>query len=122
MEILNKYSTPNDFEYLFFNISHTHNISFAFKARKRSNKDENKKKNGAHKNEIFDYNNGLPENPLYTTSQPSEEMGNTSREKHELGLPNNRPIEPLSVYAVPNKNRSRHQMTNSRDVYAEGYK
>lgn len=52
-------------------------------------------------------------------------MGNTSREKHELGLPNNRPIEPiepLSVYAVPNKNRSRHQMTNSRDVYAQGYK
>lgn len=49
-------------------------------------------------------------------------MGNTSREKHELGLPNNRPIDPLSVYAVPNKNRSRHQMTNSRDVYAQGYK
>lgn len=44
-------------------------------------------------------------------------MGNTSREKHELGLPNNIPIEPLAVYAVPNKNRSRHQMTNSRDVY-----
>lgn len=42
--------------------------------------------------------------------------------KHELGLPNHRPIEPLSVYAVPNKNRSRHQMTNSRDVYAQGYK
>lgn len=57
MEILNKYSTPNDFEYLFVNISHIHNISFAFKARKRSNKDKNEKKNGAHKNEVFDYNN-----------------------------------------------------------------
>lgn len=70
---------------------------------------------------VFDYNNELPESPLYTNSQPSEEMGNTPGEKHELGLPNNRPIEPLSVYAVPNKNRSRHQMTNSRDVYAQGY-
>lgn len=99
MEILNKYSTPNDFEYLFL-ISH-----LLLKQGK-----------------VFDYNNELPENPLYTTSQPSEEMGNTSGEKHELDLPNNRPIEPLSVNAVPNKNRSRHQMTNSRDVYAQGYK
>lgn len=99
-----------------------HNISFAFRARKRGNKDENKKRNGALKNEVFDYNNELTENPLYITSQPAEEMVNLSGEKHELGLPNNRPIDPLSVYAVPNKNKSLHQMTNSRDVYAQVYK
>lgn len=99
MEILNKYSTPNDFEYLFL----------IFHLLLKQGK-------------VFDYNNELPESPLYTNSQPSEEMGNTPGEKHELGLPNHRPIEPLSVYAVPNKNRSRHQMTNSRDVYAQGYK
>lgn len=93
------------------------------RARKRGNKDKNKKRNGALKNEVFDYNNELTENPLYITSQPAEEMGNISGEKHELGLPNNRPIDPLSVYAVPNKNKSLHQMTtNSRDVYAQVYK
>lgn len=99
---------------------HMHNSSFTFRSRKRSNKDKNKKEDGAHTNEVFDYKNELTENPLYITSQPAEETENTSGEQH--GLPNNKPIDPMSVYAAPNKNRNHHKMTNSGDVYAQVYK
>lgn len=118
---MNKYSSPNDFEYL-LNISHLHNFSSAFRARKRGKKDENRNEDGAHTNEVFDYNIGLTENPLYITSESEEETENTPGEQHELGLPNNKHIDPMSVYAAPNKNRKHHQMTNSGDVYAQVYK
>lgn len=92
------------------------------RARKRGKKDENRNEDGAHTNEVFDYNNGLTENPLYITSESAEETENTPGEQYELGLPNNKPIDPMSVYAAPNKNRNHHQMTNSGDVYAQVYK
>lgn len=105
-----------------FNISNMHNSSFAFRSRKRSKKDGNKKEDGTHTNEVFDYNNELTENPLYITSESAEETENIPGEQHELGLPNNKPIDPMSVYAAPNKNRNHHQMTSSGDVYAQVYK
>lgn len=49
-------------------------------------------------------------------------MENTPGEQHELGLPNTKPIDPMSVYAAPNKNRNHHQMTNNGDVYAQVFK
>uniref|UniRef100_K1PK83 Uncharacterized protein n=1 Tax=Magallana gigas TaxID=29159 RepID=K1PK83_MAGGI len=98
---------------------------------------ENKKGDSARTNEVFDHNNELTENPLYLTSQPEEEVGNTSGEKLELGLPvmdsktkrknnpdydvpqNNKPIDSIPVYAVPNKNKTLHHMVNNGDVYAQ---
>lgn len=121
MKTFNKFSSPNDFN-ICFNISNMHNSSFAFRSRKRSKKDGNKKEDGTHTNEVFDYNNELTENPLYITSESAEETENIPGEQHELGLPNNKPIDPMSVYAAPNKNRNHHQMTSSGDVYAQVYK
>uniref|UniRef100_A0A8W8JBP8 Uncharacterized protein n=1 Tax=Magallana gigas TaxID=29159 RepID=A0A8W8JBP8_MAGGI len=98
---------------------------------------ENKKEDSARTNEVFDYNNELTENPLYVTSQPEEEVGKTSEEKHKVGLPvmdsktkrknnpdydvprNNKPIDSMSVYAVPNKNKTLHHVINTGDVYAQ---
>lgn len=80
-----------------------HNFPSAFRARQRGKKDENRKEDGAHTNEVFDYNNELTENPLYITSESAEETENTPGEQHKLGLPNNKPIDPMSVYAAPNK-------------------
>lgn len=124
---------------VFFNISHTYtcNISFAFRKRNGNAIVENKKGDSARTNEVFDHNNELTENPLYLTSQPEEEVGNTSGEKLELGLPvmdsktkrknnpdydvpqNNKPIDSIPVYAVPNKNKTLHHMVNNGDVYAQ---
>uniref|UniRef100_A0A8W8JBR6 Uncharacterized protein n=1 Tax=Magallana gigas TaxID=29159 RepID=A0A8W8JBR6_MAGGI len=98
---------------------------------------ENKKEDSARTNEVFDYNNELTENPLYLTSQPEEEVGNTSGEKLKFGLPvmdsktkrknnpdydvprNNKPIDSMSMYAVPNKNKILHHVINNGDVYAQ---
>ncbi|XP_052707742.1 uncharacterized protein LOC128182998 [Crassostrea angulata] len=98
---------------------------------------ENKKEDSARTNEVFDYNNELTENPLYVTSQPEEEVGNTSGENLKLGLPvmdsktmrknnpdydvppNNKPIDSIPVYAVPNKNKTLHHVINNGDVYAQ---
>lgn len=99
-----------------------HYFPSAFRARKRGKKDDNRKEDGAHTNEVFDYNNELTENPLYITSESAEETENTPGEQHKLGLPNNKPIDPMSVYAAPNEKRNHHQMTNNGDVYAQVYK
>lgn len=74
---------------------------------------------------------------MYVTSQPEEEVGNTSGENLKLGLPvmnsktkrknnpdydvprNNKPIDSMSVYAVPNKNKTLHHVINNGDVYAQ---
>lgn len=87
----------------FFNISYTHNISFAFRKRYGNAIVENKKEDSARTKEVFDYNNELTENPLYITSESAEETENIPGEQHELGLPNNKPIDPMSVYAAPKK-------------------
>lgn len=74
---------------------------------------------------------------MYVTSQPEEEVGNTSGENLKLGLPvmnsktkrknnpdydvprNNKPIDSMSVYAVPNKSKTLHHVINNGDVYAQ---
>lgn len=81
----------------------------------------------AHTNEVFDINTELPDNPLYLSSQPLDELGYSSNhdqeKQHDLPPtdsksetkiisnhdvpPNNKPIDnnesSMPVYAVPKK-------------------
>lgn len=95
----------------------------------------------ARTNEVFDSNPELPDNPLYLTSQPMDELGYSSDQEKQLGLPptesknktkinsdydvppNNKPIDQsgssMPVYAVPKRSKDRTPEISSGDVYAE---
>lgn len=94
-----------------------------------------------HKNEIFDSSPELPDNPLYLSSQPMDELGYSSDQEKQLGLPptdsktkkkinsncdvppNNKPIDhgasSMPVYAVSKKSKNRTSEVSTGDVYAE---
>uniref|UniRef100_A0A8W8JGD8 Uncharacterized protein n=1 Tax=Magallana gigas TaxID=29159 RepID=A0A8W8JGD8_MAGGI len=95
----------------------------------------------AHTNKVFDKNVDLPDNPLYLSSQPVDELGYSSDQEKQLGLPptdsktkkkinsdydfppNNKPIadgtSSMPVYAVPKRSQDRTPEASTGDVYAE---
>lgn len=95
----------------------------------------------ARTNEVFDSNPELPDNPLYLSSQPMDELGYSSDQEKQLGLPptdsktkkkinpdydvppNNKPIAygtpSMPVYAVPKRSQDRTPEASTGDVYAE---
>lgn len=95
----------------------------------------------AHTNEVFDNNAELPDNPLYLSSQPLDELGYSSDQEKQLGLPstdsksktkihsnydvpsNNKPIDnsesSMPVYAVPKMSNVRTPEASTGDVYAQ---
>lgn len=95
----------------------------------------------AHTNKVFDNNAELPDNPLYLSSQPVDELGYSSDQEKQLGLPptdsktkkkinsnydvppNNKPIDnsasSMPVYAVPKRDKDCTPEVSTGDVYAE---
>lgn len=91
------------------------------RSRSEGNKNRSLEANMAHTNDIFDINTELPDNPLYLSSQPLDELGYSSDQdlpptdsKSETKIlshydvpPNNKPIDnnesSITVYAVPKK-------------------
>lgn len=100
------------------------------RSRSEGNKNRSLEANMAHTNEVFDINTELPDNPLYLSSQPLDELGYSSNhdqeKQHDLPPtdsksetkiisnydvpPNNKPIDnnesSMPVYAVPKKKQS----------------
>uniref|UniRef100_A0A8W8JFR8 Uncharacterized protein n=1 Tax=Magallana gigas TaxID=29159 RepID=A0A8W8JFR8_MAGGI len=92
-------------------------------------------------NEIFDSSPELPDNPLYLSSQSLDELGYSSEQEKQLGLPptdsntkkkinsncdvppNNKPLDngasSMPVYAVSKKSKDRTPEVGTGDVYAE---
>lgn len=112
-------------------------------ARSRSGVNKNRflEADLAHTNKGFDNNAELPDNPLYLSSQPLDELGYSSDQEKQLGspptdsksktkihsdydvLPNNKPIDnsesSMPVYAVPKKRSVRTPEVSTGDVYAQ---
>nr|XP_034334202.1 uncharacterized protein LOC117691699 [Crassostrea gigas] len=112
---------------------------------KRSRSAENKERSSegekVHKNEILDSSPELPDNPLYLSSQSLDELGYSSDQEKQLGLPptdskttkkfnsncdvpaNNKPLDhgasSMPVYAVSKKSKNRTSEVSTGDVYAE---
>lgn len=115
-------------------------LSFRTKSARNQKKEPNETDRG-RTNEVFDSNPELPDNPLYLSSQPMDELGYSSDQEKQLGLPptdsktkkkitsdydvppNNKPIDhdtsSMPVYAVPNRSKDRTPEISSGDVYAE---
>lgn len=94
----------------------------------------------AHTNGDFDINTELPDNPLYVSSQPLDELGYSSDQEKQHDLPptdsksetkilsnydvppNNKPIDnnesSMPVYAVPKKSKVQTPSVSTGDVYA----
>lgn len=94
----------------------------------------------AHTNEVFDKNTELPDNPLYLSSQPLDELGYSSDQEKQHDLPptdsksetkilsnydvppNNKPIDnnesSMPVYAVTKKRKVQTPSVSTGDVYA----
>uniref|UniRef100_A0A8W8JD30 Uncharacterized protein n=1 Tax=Magallana gigas TaxID=29159 RepID=A0A8W8JD30_MAGGI len=112
------------------------------RTRSTINKNGSTEAGMARTNEVFDSIPELPNNPLYLTSQPVDELGYSSDQEKQLGLPptdsktkkkinpdydvppNNKPIaygtSSMPVYAVPKKrSQDRTPEISSGDVYAE---
>lgn len=111
--------------------------------RSRSGGNKNRSSEGdmVHTNKVFDKNVDLPDNPLYLSSQPMDEVGYSSDQEKQLGLPptdsktkkkinsdydvppNNKPIDhgatSMPVYAVPKRGKDRIPEVTSGYVYAE---
>uniref|UniRef100_A0A8W8JGC7 Uncharacterized protein n=1 Tax=Magallana gigas TaxID=29159 RepID=A0A8W8JGC7_MAGGI len=110
------------------------------RSRSERNKNRSLEANMSHTNEVFDINTELPDNPLYLSSQPVDELGYSSDQEKQLGLPptdsksetkiishydvppNNKPIDnnesSIPVYAVPKKSKVRAPAVSTGDVYA----
>lgn len=106
------------------------------RSRSEGNKNRSLEANMAHTNEVFDINTELPDNPLYLSSQPLDELGYSSDQdlpptdsKSETKIisnydvhPNNKPIDnnesSMPVYAVPKKSKVRTPAVSTGDVYA----
>lgn len=106
------------------------------RSRSEGNKNRSLEANMAHTNDIFDINTELPDNPLYLSSQPLDELGYSSDQdlpptdsKSETKIisnydvhPNNKPIDnnesSMPVYAVPKKSKVRTPAVSTGDVYA----
>lgn len=112
------------------------------RSRSEGNKNRSLEANLAHTNEVFDINTELPDNPLYLSSQPLDELGYSSnhdqKKQHDLPPtdsksetkiisnydvpPNNKPIDnnesSMPVYAVPKKSKVRTPAVSTGDVYA----
>uniref|UniRef100_A0A8W8JBS6 Uncharacterized protein n=1 Tax=Magallana gigas TaxID=29159 RepID=A0A8W8JBS6_MAGGI len=113
----------------------------ATRSRSTENKERSLKGDKAHKTEIFVSNPELSDNPLYISSQPMNELGYSSDQEKQLGLPptdsntkkkfnsncdvpaNNKLLDhgasSLPVYAISKKSKDRASEVRSGDVYAE---
>lgn len=111
------------------------------RTRSGGNKNVSSDADMAHSNKVFDRNSELPDNPLYLSSQPMDELGYSSDQEKQLGLPptdsktkkkinsnydvppNNKPIDhgesSIPVYAVPKMGKDRTPEVSTGDVYAE---
>lgn len=75
----------------------------------------------AHTNEVFDINTELPDNPLYLSSQPLDELGYSSDQEKQHDLPptdSNSETKILSNYGVPPNNKPIDNNESSMPVYA----
>lgn len=110
------------------------------RSRSEGNKNRSLEANMAHTNEVFDINTELPDNPLYLSSQPLDELGYSSDQEKQHDLPptnsnseskiisnydvppNNKPIDnnesSMPVYAVPKKSKVQTPSVSTGDVYA----
>lgn len=57
------------------------------RSRSEGNKNISLETNMAHTNEVFDINTELPDNPLYLSSQPVDELGYSSDQEKQHDLP-----------------------------------
>lgn len=111
------------------------------RSRSDRNKNRSLEADVAHTNEVFDNNAELPDNPLYLSSEPLDELGYSSDQEQQLGLPptdskktkknnsnydvppNNKPIDhgasSMPVYAVPKGSKNYTPEVSTGDVYAE---
>ncbi|XP_052712176.1 uncharacterized protein LOC128186402 [Crassostrea angulata] len=111
------------------------------RSRSAKHKERSSEGDKVHKNEIFDSSPELPDNPLYFSSQSLDELGYSSDQEKQLGLPptdsktkekinsnsdvpaNNKPLDQgassMPVYAVSKKSKNRASEVRSGDVYAE---
>ncbi|XP_052707743.1 uncharacterized protein LOC128183001 [Crassostrea angulata] len=109
--------------------------------RKRQSNGESRNEDISHANNAFENNQDLPDNPLYLSSQPVDELGYSSDQEKQLGLPptdsktkkkinsdydvppNNKPIpdgtSSMPVYAVPKRSQNRTPEVSTGDMYAE---
>uniref|UniRef100_A0A8W8JBM1 Uncharacterized protein n=1 Tax=Magallana gigas TaxID=29159 RepID=A0A8W8JBM1_MAGGI len=116
------------------------NQSFS-RSRSAENKERSSEGEKVHKNEIRDSSPELPDNPLYLSSQSLDELGYSSDQEKQLGLPptdsktkkkinsnsdvpaNNKPLDQgassVPVYAVSKKSKDRTPEVSTGDVYAE---
>lgn len=53
------------------------------RSRSEGNKNRSLEANMAHTNEVFDINTELPDNPLYLSSQPLDELGYSSDQEKQ---------------------------------------
>lgn len=110
------------------------------RSRSEGNKNISLETNMAHTNEVFDINTELPDNPLYLSSQPVDELGYSSDQEKQHDLPptdsksetkilsnydvppNNKPIDnnesSIPVYAFPKKSKVQTPSVSTGDVYA----
>lgn len=75
----------------------------------------------AHTNEVFDINTELPDNPLYLSSQPLDELGYSSDHEKQHDLPptdSKSETKILSNYDVPPNNKPIDKNESSMPVYA----
>nr|XP_034333098.1 uncharacterized protein LOC117691315 [Crassostrea gigas] len=111
------------------------------RSRSAENKERSSEKDNVHKNEIFDSSPELPDNPLYLSSQSLDELGYSSDQEKQLGLPptdsntkkkinsncdvsaNIKPVDhgasSMPVYAVSKRSKDRTPEVGTGDVYAE---
>lgn len=116
-------------------------LILSFRSRSAENKERSSEGDKVHTNEIFDSSPELPDNPLYLSSRPLDELGYSSEQEKQLGLPptdsnTKKKINPncdvpanikavdhdassMPVYAVSKRSKDRTPEVGTGDVYAE---
>lgn len=91
--------------------------------RSERNKNGSTEADMAHANEVFNSNDELPDNPLYISSQPMDELRYSSDQENYNVPDDKQPIDnnesSMPVYAVPKESNVRTLQVSTGDVYAQ---